>query len=55
VFNRWGNLVYSAEEYGNTWQPNDLTSGVYYYVFEYSPAFPQDVNIEKAGFVTILK
>jgi gliding motility-associated-like protein len=32
VWNRWGNLVYSAENYKNNWNPNDLSEGTYYYV-----------------------
>lgn len=32
VWNRWGNLVYSADNYKNNWKPNDLSSGTYYYI-----------------------
>lgn len=31
VYNRWGNLVYSSENYLNDWVP-DVSDGVYYYV-----------------------
>ena len=31
IFNRWGRLVYSSTEYSNTWDGDDLPSGVYYY------------------------
>lgn len=31
VFNRWGNLVFSDEDYRNTWRGTDVESGVYYY------------------------
>ena len=55
VFNRWGNLVYSSEEYSNTWHADDLLSGVYYYVFEYSPMYPRNTEMAKTGHVTVLK
>jgi gliding motility-associated-like protein len=32
VWNRWGKLVYSAENYKNNWNPKDLNEGTYYYV-----------------------
>lgn len=31
IFNRWGKLVYSSKDYLNTWDGEDLPSGVYYY------------------------
>lgn len=55
VFNRWGNLVFISEEYCNNWRPYDLTSGVYYYVFNYTPAYLHNVDCSKTGFVTINK
>jgi gliding motility-associated-like protein len=55
VFNRWGNLIYLSDNYCNSWQPKDLTPGVYYYVFEYSPLYPRGFNCSKTGFVTIFK
>jgi hypothetical protein len=33
VYNRWGNLVYENDNYDNSWNPTDLNSGTYYYVF----------------------
>ncbi|MDB3905348.1 gliding motility-associated C-terminal domain-containing protein [Crocinitomicaceae bacterium] len=32
IFNRWGNLVYYAESYDNSWTGGDLTEGTYFYV-----------------------
>ena len=34
IFNRWGNLVYQAESYDNTWAGNELTEGTYFYILE---------------------
>ena len=38
IFNRWGNLVYEADGYDNTWDGTDLTGdelpeGTYFYIF----------------------
>lgn len=32
VYNRWGKLLYKNENYQNEWKPNDLTTGIYYYL-----------------------
>jgi len=38
IFNRWGNRVYNttnyANDWGGTWNGNDLPDGTYFYVFE---------------------
>ncbi|HET6992733.1 MAG TPA: gliding motility-associated C-terminal domain-containing protein, partial [Bacteroidia bacterium] len=34
VYNRWGNLVYSNNDYHNEWKPT-VTDGVYYYVLSW--------------------
>ena len=31
VYNRWGNMVYSAGNYGNNWKAKDLPDGTYFY------------------------
>lgn len=31
IYNRWGALVYCAEEYRNDWGSNNVSDGVYYY------------------------
>lgn len=31
VFNRWGNLVYEAANYGNNWRASGLPDGTYFY------------------------
>jgi gliding motility-associated-like protein len=32
IFNRWGNSVYSAKNYTNTWSGADLSPGIYFYL-----------------------
>ncbi len=34
VYNRWGKEVYTQGHYDNTWNGNDLASGVYFYALE---------------------
>ncbi|MFM7467213.1 MAG: gliding motility-associated C-terminal domain-containing protein [Crocinitomicaceae bacterium] len=34
IFNRWGNLVYSANPYLNDWSGDELKDGVYYYILK---------------------
>lgn len=31
IYNRWGSLVYCAEEYKNDWGSNNVSDGMYYY------------------------
>jgi hypothetical protein len=32
VVNRWGNVVFEAENYANNWKPTELSEGVYYFI-----------------------
>lgn len=34
IFNRWGNLVFEADDYDSTWDGANVTSGTYYYAIE---------------------
>jgi gliding motility-associated-like protein len=34
VYNRWGEKVYFANEYDNTWDGKELSDGIYYYYLE---------------------
>ncbi|MBK8563232.1 MAG: gliding motility-associated C-terminal domain-containing protein [Saprospiraceae bacterium] len=61
IFNRWGQLVYSVEDYnddnlwrGTTTNGDDVPEGVYYYVFNY---FDPGINtfVTKKGSVTLLR
>jgi gliding motility-associated-like protein len=36
IFNRWGNLVYSAESYDNSWSGDELNEGTYFYILKIS-------------------
>lgn len=49
IFNRWGNKVYEATNYRNTWKADDLPDGTYYYVLTL-----QDKS-EYTGHVTVLR
>jgi gliding motility-associated-like protein len=49
VFNRWGNEVYSSEDYSGSWDGGDVPSGVYFYILNRSDG--EDFE----GYVHILK
>ena len=34
IYNRWGNLIYSASPYVNDWSGEGLKDGVYYYILK---------------------
>jgi gliding motility-associated-like protein len=34
IFNRWGKVVYSSEEYVNDWDGGNCSAGTYYYIVE---------------------
>ncbi|HNW90004.1 MAG TPA: gliding motility-associated C-terminal domain-containing protein [Bacteroidales bacterium] len=34
IFNRWGNKVFEADHYRNTWDAEGIPDGVYYYIFD---------------------
>ncbi len=34
IYNRWGDRVYTSEEYENNWEARGLPGGVYYYILE---------------------
>lgn len=48
VFNRWGQVIFEADGYNNSWEPSDLSEGVYFYVFECD-------DVKWNGSLTILK
>jgi gliding motility-associated-like protein len=35
IYNRWGKIVFEADNYQNDWNGENLADGVYYYIFEY--------------------
>ncbi|MBM3418716.1 MAG: gliding motility-associated C-terminal domain-containing protein [Bacteroidetes bacterium] len=50
VYNRWGNLVYSASPYLNNWSGDDLKDGIYFYVLTV-----KDTNRTYSSFFHLLK
>lgn len=58
VFNRWGQLVFEAENYANDWEGTaanggDLPSGAYYFVFRYDDGSGEEK--EARGSLTIVR
>jgi len=58
VYNRWGQLVFEAENYANDWEgtaPNggNLAPGPYYYVFRYDDGSSEEK--ETRGSLTIVR
>jgi gliding motility-associated-like protein len=49
IYNRWGQIVYEAKDYRNSWRANDVPDGTYYYVFTL------DSGKDYSGHVTILR
>lgn len=33
IYNRWGNLIYHTNNYGNDWDGSNATDGVYFYIY----------------------
>lgn len=55
VFNRWGQVVYSNNNYDNEWSPNDLMDGVYFYSLTLpSGEVSNSKNDPSRGFVQII-
>lgn len=50
VYNRWGNLVYTSDEYQNNWTGQEVASGVYF--FELSNNLRKDYTAK--GFVHVI-
>jgi gliding motility-associated-like protein len=58
IYNRWGVLVFQAENYDNTWSGTDISgnpmpAGPYFYVLEYVD--PEGNTLQQKGSLTILK
>ncbi len=58
IFNRWGQLVFEADNYDNTWNGvtpdgQELPEGPYYYVLEYTD--PEGNPRQQRGSLTILR
>jgi len=42
IFNRWGNLIYSSNDYKNDWNGDGHEEGTYYYILEVPNLKPQN-------------
>jgi len=51
VYNRWGKLVFEAENYKNDWDGKNLSDGTYYYIYKYGI----DLKNEYRGTLTIVR
>jgi gliding motility-associated-like protein len=49
IYNRWGQIIYEAKDYRNSWRANDVPEGTYYYVFTLAS------GKDYTGHVTILR
>ncbi|MEN0003472.1 MAG: cohesin domain-containing protein [Bacteroidota bacterium] len=59
IYNRWGQLVFEAENYDNTWEGttengDPLPEGAYYYVLEYTDNSTGE-EIQQRGSITLLR
>jgi gliding motility-associated-like protein len=50
VLNRWGNVIYEAEDYQNDWNPQDHTEGTYFLILKLNA-----IETEYSGFFQIIK
>lgn len=53
IFNRWGNHVFEADNYQNTWDAQGLTAGSYFYVLELTDSKGQKQTFK--GWVQVIK
>jgi len=51
IFDRWGNVVYSSENYDNSWDGGEQSEGTYYYIIQVDDP---EQTIHK-GVITILR
>jgi gliding motility-associated-like protein len=42
IFNRWGNLIYTSDDYKNDWNGEEYEAGTYYYILEVPNLKPQE-------------
>jgi len=49
VFNRWGNLIFEADNYKNDWDGGDASDGTYYFILEVINT-NSEVEIHKGSF-----
>ena len=49
IYSRWGNKVYSVNNYKNQWKADDLPDGTYFYVLKLND------GTEHTGHVSVLR
>src|SRR5690606_10679731 len=49
IYNRWGTLVFSKENYANDWDGEGMSEGTYFYIVD------DKINPPQNGFLTILR
>ncbi|HOV54942.1 MAG TPA: gliding motility-associated C-terminal domain-containing protein [Bacteroidales bacterium] len=54
ILNRWGNTVFEANGYSNTWDAKDQPGGTYYFVL-YTGNGPNNPNKVYKGSITVIK
>jgi gliding motility-associated-like protein len=50
IFNRWGEIIFETNSYENSWQGENVSSGVYFYFLEnscYAKPFKGNVHVIK--------
>ncbi|WP_025762220.1 gliding motility-associated C-terminal domain-containing protein [Dyadobacter tibetensis] len=50
IYNRWGKMVYQNKHYDNSWNGNNLSSGLYYYELS-----SQEISKHLKGWVNIIR
>lgn len=50
VLNRWGNVIYEADNYQNDWNPKDLSEGTYFLILQLHA-----IETEYSGFFQVIK
>ncbi len=57
IYNRWGDVMYSSNDYTNDWEATGLTEGIYFYVLNRPNAEARSTskNDPSRGFIQILK
>lgn len=55
IFNRWGDVVYTSNNYNNDWDGGNLKDGVYYYVLNLpTTEVTKEKNDPSRGFIHII-
>lgn len=55
VFNRWGNEVFSSEQFNKKWDAKDLEVGTYFYILNYESHCAAGSKREKHGYIQVAR